>query len=333
MFKDKFEKRILELENKIYELEIRNIFTVYHLREPNQKELDYWFNQISSNKISLVDFRNKFKNNPESLEFQKNFLTIYGVHYDNEFAYKELKNHRFYFPVSNQKLLKASLLPFEKSYENWKKIFSSIISPGMNVVNIGANVGIFTIMLSEFVGMNGTVYSVEPIPNQFECLKRNVDYNNCKNVNINQLAMSDHDGKIEMIVAGHGSYISPISVSGSKTCTVKTNTLDSFIQNDVTIDLIFMDAEGHEEKILNGAKKILSKNPNIKIITEFSPSNLQRSGTSPSSFLSLIDELGFKIMEIDEKTGKFEKSKDILNQFLPDKNKIKPGHTNLLLTK
>ncbi len=80
-------------------------------------------------------------------------------------------------------------------------------------------------------------------------------------------------------------------------------TLDDFFDREgwPPVSFIKMDAQGGEANILNGAKNLLERNPNFKMIIEWWPEGLEAAGVSPQSFFENIQSLGFKVLAIDEK--------------------------------
>jgi hypothetical protein len=69
------------------------------------------------------------------------------------------------------------------------------------------------------------------------------------------------------------------------------------------VDLVKMDVEGWEMRVLEGMLETIRRNPNLKIMTECYPNALQESGFSPEGFLEKLVDYGFKLYIIDEETG------------------------------
>ena len=144
------------------------------------------------------------------------------------------------------------------------EVISRLLKKDNIAVDVGANAGIVSTLMSACVGPKGSVYAFEPHPTIFDLLKRNVaqngyaDRTSCKNC-----AVSDQVGSIFLSVPeDHEANIGTAHVSssggaGGKSC--QATTLDEqFAENSTVINLLKIDTEGHEPEVLRGANKILS---------------------------------------------------------------------------
>jgi len=175
------------------------------------------------------------------------------------------------------------------------------IKLGMNVFDLGANIGVFTLLASKLVGESGHVFSFEPEPYLFKVLKENINLNNLNNVSVYQTAISDKVGttnfSINLEQDGDNRLNSKtMNVNNLK---VKTTTIDEFCkENSLKIDFLKLDIQGSEPKALKGMKQTLTSSTNIKIVTEFFPSAMRDTNSSPEEYLSNLEKYGFKIMKI-----------------------------------
>lgn len=155
---------------------------------------------------------------------------------------------------------------------------AGLLKPGDVFVDAGANNGFFSLIASHVVGPTGMVHSFEPNPEVFSRLKTNVSLNHLDNIQPHNVALSDHEGiallDMRFPEDGMASLVSwrrkPIKRmnSASNVIEVPTQKLDSAIAN-TPVCLIKLDVEGSELSALQGAKAIISKNPNLKILMEF----------------------------------------------------------------
>ncbi|HET6244032.1 MAG: FkbM family methyltransferase [Bacteroidetes bacterium] len=144
----------------------------------------------------------------------------------------------------------------------WKKI----IKPGFIILDIGANIGYYSLLASKLTGIQGKIYSFEPVKATFNKLLNNIQLNNFQNIFINNIAISDIEGEIELFVAddlntGTSSITLHHNFSGQKEIA-KSLPLDSFVQSNKEIhkiDLIKIDVEGSEFHVLKGMKYVLSE--------------------------------------------------------------------------
>jgi FkbM family methyltransferase len=150
---------------------------------------------------------------------------------------------------------------------------ASYVKPGMCVIDIGANIGLYTIMASALVGQSGIVHAFEPSSSTYQLLKRNIELNSCRNVTTNRLALSN--SKESMVLKAdpcHPSYDAHRYVErknnvGSIFKTdeeVRCLTLDEYALNLEKIDFLKIDVEGAELMVLQGATAVLSlHNPTL----------------------------------------------------------------------
>lgn len=124
----------------------------------------------------------------------------------------------------------------------------SPVPAGSIVVDVGANIGAFTL----FAAQNAkAVYALEPVGENFDALRHNVELNSLHNVSLHRLAMSGENGETQISVAGMESSIQ-FQRPGAKLESVPTITLESFLdeQRIKHVDYLKMDCEGAEWSIL-----------------------------------------------------------------------------------
>jgi len=148
---------------------------------------------------------------------------------------------------------------------DWKFVLK-IIKPGMVCIDVGANQGFYTILLSRQVGSQGRVYAFEPVSSEFRKLQQNLSLNHCPNVVSEKVAIGAAEGTARMIVCldGHGSRSSlcspPADVKArTKVERVPLTTLDSYSRSQgiPRIDFIKIDVEGGERDVLRGGEEVL----------------------------------------------------------------------------
>jgi FkbM family methyltransferase len=164
------------------------------------------------------------------------------------------------------KLLRSTSLEIEPEL----KVIRHLVKPGDSVIDIGANIGVYTKILSELVGPKGHVYSIEPFPATFEILCYNVRKLRLDNVEPVNIAISDSDGIVTMALPYDSSgaethyrasiIINPVEQAKIETANVQAATIDSrFLSESGTISFIKCDVEGHEPACIRGAAKFLAQ--------------------------------------------------------------------------
>jgi len=162
-------------------------------------------------------------------------------------------------------------------------------------VDVGANMGKHTVVLSKQLNKNGKVIAIEPEPNNFKILEKNIKLNKLKNVIPLNLACYDSNGFLDLYLdaEGAGTGHSLAEKVGPK-ISVKIRTLDNILKElkIKKVDIIKIDVEGAEPNVLKGATKILKKD-HPKIIFEA----LDNKGLNKTK--KVLSEFGYKIEEID----------------------------------
>jgi len=190
------------------------------------------------------------------------------------------------------------------------KFLESIVKEGMNVIDIGANVGITTVTVARKIGRRGKLYSFEPTPEYFNILKENISSNGLENVKVYELAVTDQVGRAPFSQKELSSGI--VFEEGAKKFEVSTTSIDRFLSEEKIerIDLINMDCEGSELLVLKGAKKTLWENK-VKIFCEIHHDFLKQLGQSVEELVQYLQGLEFQVQSVsldDLKMGNnFEK--------------------------
>jgi len=203
------------------------------------------------------------------------------------------------------------------------KLFEKMIKKNMTVIDIGAHIGYFTLLLAKLVGTNGTVYAFEPEPSTYRFLCKNIKINGYANIIPIQKAVSNRCGENRLWINKIDSLASSFSrenpllflennsvVEGNIfSLEVETVTLDGFFEQNTRskkIDFMKIDVEGAEGRVIEGAKNILRDN-DLKIIMEFRPRTLRNLGTDPMELIEKFYKYGFKKIEfINERKQELE---------------------------
>jgi len=157
------------------------------------------------------------------------------------------------------------------------EIFSRELAEGMTIVDLGANIGYYTLLAASRVGARGMVYAIEPFPDNFALLQRNIALNqHGAIVQAFQLAISDSIGTAPMYL-GQADNLHTLVDSGqghgtaSPTIRVQTLTLDAFLVGKRPIDFLRMDIEGGECHVFDGMEEILKGPTPPRIFFEVHP--------------------------------------------------------------
>jgi FkbM family methyltransferase len=190
---------------------------------------------------------------------------------------------------------------YPSAYEPEKHAFlRTSCEPGTLAIDVGAHLGLFTVVMARAVGAEGRLLSFEPAPVTHAALVRVVSMNGLSDrVEIRPEAVSRTRGRAELsylpdIPANSNSLVAFGNRAG-RTVDVDTIDLDSFVQPRVTrVSCIKIDAEGAELDVLTGATSTLRAHlPALAI--ELHPNAISAAGQSIGDLWDLLDDLGYQV--------------------------------------
>jgi FkbM family methyltransferase len=177
------------------------------------------------------------------------------------------------------------------------------IKPGDVVLDLGANIGYFTLLFARLVGPSGKVYAFEPAPDTFAVLARNVEENGYTNVTLVAKAVSNVNGHAQLTIHDDNPGINEMAAGGADTRSARVDTvrLDDYLAGyQGRIDFIKMDIEGMEPFALEGMQQLLDRNPQVKLLTEFISTQTRKVGGDPEVHLRQLLDRGFDLFRLDE---------------------------------
>jgi len=141
-----------------------------------------------------------------------------------------------------------------------QRLFREELRMGAAVLDIGANVGFYTLLASKLTGAAGHVHAFEPLPRNLYYLERHIKLNELANVTVESLAIAATSGEAFFRTAPHAS-MGGLRQDGN--LHVTTASLDDLIASGriPKPDFIKMDIEGAESDALRGAAKLLASGP------------------------------------------------------------------------
>ena len=181
------------------------------------------------------------------------------------------------------------------------ELFKKYLKHGMNVIDVGANIGWFSLLSAHLVGSKGLVYSFEPGTINGKILCINKQFNKFDNIKIIHAAASDKIESLDYSSSFSNGFVSQMTdVSNEEILSsdiVFGIPIDDVIPESLPVNLIKVDVEGYEMKVLSGALKIIKKwNPII--IAEFSEGAVSKKNGSSGNYLNLLIEAGYKISAV-----------------------------------
>lgn len=207
-----------------------------------------------------------------------------------------------------------SLLPsiLNNNYEKYEiSLFKKLLKPGDVMVDIGANIGLFSVIGSKSVGSSGKVYSFEPEPGNYALLTSNLLLNGATNVHTENLAIGDKKDtmllQIEKNSIGSHSLIKRGQDTIEQEVKVDVVKLDDYFK-DLKSEICVMkvDVEGYEPYVLNGAKKILARVEYL--FFEYNRTDVEEN-FGISDMVGLLNSFPY-LYSINEKTRKLKEFSD-----------------------
>ncbi len=176
------------------------------------------------------------------------------------------------------------------------------LKPGMTFIDLGANIGYFTVIAAQCVGAEGKVYAFEPDPTNHAYLNKNISLNRLQNIETVSKVVLNISGPAILYLdegnfGGHTCAKENIQTRVANQLQVNAVTLDDFAaEKNIRVDFLKMDIQGSEGLALEKAVETIRRFP-VKIMMEFWPAGLRRMGTDPAELLaSLSRTFSFEIV-------------------------------------
>ncbi len=223
---------------------------------------------------------------------------------------------------------------WEETETHW---LANSIRPGDTVVDIGANIGYYSVVAGKLVGEKGRVIAFEPDPVAASFIRKNLELNGLSNVTVEQKAVSNAPGSIRLFLSEENKGDHRIyQPEGEERpfVDVEAVALDDYFAGGSTPDVVKIDTQGAELAIFRGMAGTVKRADDFVITVEYSPHHLAGFGGTGEQLLDVIDAFGLAMYDLGgggpglqplERTSR----KKLLDRFTPDKMRF----TNLLLLK
>ena len=186
------------------------------------------------------------------------------------------------------------------------EMFKQVVKEGDVVVDLGANLGYYTLLAARLVGEKGKVYAFEPEPINYSLLLKNIELNGYDNVVAVQKAVSNVAGKVRLFLdkKDTGAHTIYQPDDEREFTEVESVILDDFFKDkEHPINVIKMDVEGAEMAVFSGMDRIIRESENLKMFVEFYFPGMKRAGSAPQEFARrLLEDYHFSILAIGDYT-------------------------------
>ncbi|HEV2419179.1 MAG TPA: FkbM family methyltransferase [Terriglobia bacterium] len=248
--------------------------------------------------------RGTWLGNPETFGSFKRAIKSFLIRFSasDGLILTQIYGHSVFVPSSPNLVESYIRRPFEPYT---LQLFKSAIKPGAIVLDIGAHLGVYSLVAAFSMRLEGQVFAFEPDPTNFQILRRNIEKSHYRNIVPAQKAVSDACGTFSFFLAESSDCNSFYAHPNSRTkerISVESITVDSFLAGR-TVNVIKIDVEGHECKVLRGMRTTILKSGKIILFIELNPACLRSAGATPQELISELEGLGFTMKLINEEAA------------------------------
>lgn len=220
------------------------------------------------------------------------FLWFYAKYFHRQrFMQRKIHDYQMLFDLSDPGISRSLILVGDREREH-RFILQQAIQPGHQVLDLGANIGYYVLMAHKLMHLSGHVIAIEPEPNNYSLLQRNIAINQLSHITtVINAAVSDLDGTAQLFLSRLGNVHSlkqkQTSHYTGRSIAVPTISLSTIASRYPDVNLIRMDIEGYEQEILRSLIKINAHQQWLpKVLFELHPPKYD-----PSAFDQLLRDL------------------------------------------
>lgn len=188
-------------------------------------------------------------------------------------------------------------------------VLETFLEPGSIVVDVGANIGLFSIAAAKIVGPSGRVTAFEPGDRPREVLMANLERHRVADrVDVRPEAVGGSGGRAvfrdyeNTLVSGFG----PAPAGYSPGRLISERDVDVVGLSDVVpgpVDLLKIDVEGFEIDVMTGARELIRRSPRLVVLMEVNPTSLAAVGRSPHELFDVLPDDEWDVWLLDERAG------------------------------
>jgi FkbM family methyltransferase len=209
-----------------------------------------------------------------------------------------------------------------------RRLLERLVTPGMTVVDIGANLGLYTLLFSKLTGPAGHVYAFEPEPTLYRALCSNCRRNGAGNITTLNYALGRQPGRTTFYRSLFNSGDNRLGGLGwqGQRLDVDMVRLDDALPG-CRVDFIKLDVQGFELQVLQGMDELSRRSKNLRIYFEFWPRGLRAAGTRPEAVLEHLERRDFAVYRVEHDGARRVTNFALLSDGL------RGGYINLLAAK
>lgn len=213
-----------------------------------------------------------------------------------------------------------------------------LLKAGDVYLDVGANIGYYSLIASRLLGEQGKVISYEPDATNFALLQRNILHNHCHNVQAVNAALADENSQGQLFLSADnlGDHrIYPAEEQRNSQSITLYNGAEHVSQFSQHLDFIKVDTQGAEYFVIKGLMPLIEKNAeHLHMIVEICPYGIRKSGAHGLDLLALLEQTGLEFFIIDHiQHGLIATNSDKLADWIKslDETPENEGFINVLL--
>ncbi|MFL6231348.1 MAG: FkbM family methyltransferase [Pyrinomonadaceae bacterium] len=251
-------------------------------REPDAEGWQHWIERLANEQFTCAKLAAYFRKSPEYVSGRR----ARGI--------KLLELDGFDLYVYEHDWDVGEQIVRTKRYEPHVTAFlKQHLRSGMTFVDVGANVGYFTLLGATLVGDAGKTVAVECSPENCELIYMSLHRNGLDQVLVYPFAVGDSQKLVSFVQGFSNGSVGELAEGGEESAIVPAVTLDFLLEREPRIDVVKMDIEGSEARAWQGMQRVIEKHHPLLLI-EFFPALLEKiSGVRAEEFLASIYARGY----------------------------------------
>lgn len=190
-------------------------------------------------------------------------------------------------------------------YENDEiRFLASVVRPGMTILDIGANIGLYTALLGKATGPAGRVYAFEPDPESLSFLRKTIAANQFSHVEVVPTAAAAQTGTRRLYTCSQNRGDNRLYENelADGFLDVEVIRIDDYLKsiNTNRVDLIKIDVQGFEAEVIAGLEQTIRSSPKLILLSEFWPDGLRQAGADPLKLLQSLQAWGLCLHSLEQ---------------------------------
>lgn len=236
-----------------------------------------------------------FKKQMMKSSFGRKFLSTIGPRY----ALTKVSDLFFVLDLDDEGGVSSSIFQNGEYDRFLSKEVKKWFSPDQDIIDIGANLGYWSVFLSQLT--TGMVYSFEPVPDNFDLLTKNVELNARTNIVTYQKAVGDENKSARLYQTSEyfSKFFSYELEENPLFIDVDMVRVDDLLKVMKNLGFIKLDVHGYEYFVARGLFENL-KATRPQVLTKFWPGGMIQAGNLPRDYIQLFDNLGYEWKIVDQ---------------------------------